>query len=243
MRAAGSANGRPVASKRLQIVYQDEWFIAVSKPAGLVVHASEDAPLRDTAIRRLRSQLGRRVYPCHRLDRPTSGLLLFAFSGQLARPVFEAFERREISKSYWALCRGHLQPGQEEVERPIDGRWALTRFRSLREYALPMGVSKYPTARYSLIEARPVSGRRHQIRRHLNHLAHPIIGDSGHGDLVHNRFFRQVWGLPHLFLASRSLELTHPLTGEALCLEAPLSWRLQACLEQLEEFRLSTGKP
>jgi tRNA pseudouridine65 synthase len=232
-----------VAKNRLPVVYRDEWLIAVSKPAGLVVHASEDAPLRDTAMRRLRSQTGRRVYPCHRLDRPTSGLLLFAFSGQLARPVFEAFERREITKSYWALCRGHLQPGQEQVERPIDGRWALTRFRSLREYALPMGVSRYPTARYSLIEARPVSGRRHQIRRHLNHLAHPIIGDSGHGDLVHNRFFRQVWGLPHLFLASRSLELTHPVTGEALCLEAPLAWRLQACLEQLEEFRLSTGKP
>ena len=128
-----------MSRKRLAVVYQDEWLVAVSKPAGLVVHASEDAPLRDTAIRRLRSQTGRRVFPCHRLDRPTSGLLLFAFSGQLARPVFEAFERREINKSYWALCRGYLQPGQEELERPIDGRWALTRFRSLRQYALPMG--------------------------------------------------------------------------------------------------------
>ncbi|MFN8606965.1 MAG: pseudouridine synthase [Vulcanimicrobiota bacterium] len=228
--------------KKLAVVYQDEWLIAVVKPAGLIVHASEDAPLRDTALRRVRSQTGRRVYPCHRLDRPTSGLLLFAFSGQLARPVFEAFERREVSKSYWALCRGHLQPGQEQLERPIDGRRALTHFRSLREYVVPMGVGKYPTARYSLVEARPISGRRHQIRRHLSHLAHPVIGDSAHGDLAHNRFFRYVWGMGNLFLASRSLELVHPVTGQSLFLEAPLGWRLQACLEQLEEFRLSTGK-
>jgi len=226
----------------MEILYQDEWFVAVVKPAGLVVHASEDAPHRDTCIRRLRSQLGRRVFPCHRLDRPTSGLLLFAFSGQLARPVFEAFERREIGKSYWALCRGWLQPGQEELERPIDGRWALSRFATLAQYQLPIGVGRYPGSRYSLVEVRPVSGRRHQIRRHLKHLGHPILGDSQHGDLEHNRTFRRIWGFEGIFLASRTLELTHPLTGQPWSLAAPLAWRLEACLEQLEEFRLSIGK-
>lgn len=224
------------------MLYQDEWLIAVHKPGGLVVHASEDAPLRDTAIRRLRSQTGRKVFPCHRLDRPTSGLLLFAFSGQLARPVFEAFERREIGKSYWALCRGFLGAGQEELDRPIDGRSALTRFTSLREFLVPVGVGRYPSSRYSLVEARPVSGRRHQIRRHLKHLGHPVVGDSQHGDLEHNRFFRRFFGFEQMFLASRSLQLTHPVTRELLVLEAPLAWPLQACLEQLEEFRLSTGK-
>lgn len=233
---------KPPAVK-LPVVYEDEFLIAVHKPAGLVVHASEDAPLRDTAIRRVRSQTGRKVFPCHRLDRPTSGLLLFAFSGQLARPVFEAFERREIHKSYWALCRGYLGEGQQELERAIDGRSALTRFRSLREYLVPVGVGRYPSSRYSLVEARPVSGRRHQIRRHLKHLAHPVVGDSQHGDLEHNRFFRSFFGFGRLFLASRSLSLKHPVTGEDLELQAPLAWRLQACLEQLEEFRLSTGNP
>ncbi|MBN9417376.1 hypothetical protein ABS71_10180 [bacterium SCN 62-11] len=228
---------------KLPVIFQDEWLVAVHKPAGLVVHASEDAPLRDTAVRRVRSQTGRKVYPCHRLDRPTSGVLLFAFSGQLARPVFEAFERREIGKSYWALCRGYLGEDQGELDRAIDGRSALTRFRSLREYLVPVGVGRYPSSRYSLVEARPVSGRRHQIRRHLKHFGHPIIGDSQHGDLEHNRFFRSYFGFPRLFLASRTLELIHPVTGQALDLRAPLSWRLQACLEQLEEFRLSTGKP
>ena len=227
---------------RLPVLYQDEWLIAVHKPSGLVVHASEDAPMRDTAIRRLRSQTGRKVFPCHRLDRPTSGLLLFAFSGQLARPVFEAFERREIRKSYWVLCRGFLGADQGELDRPIDGRSALTRFASLREYLVPVGVGRYPSARYSLVEARPVSGRRHQIRRHLKHLGHPVVGDSQHGDLEHNRFFRRFFGFEKMFLASRSLQLTHPVSGQPLVLEAPLAWRLQACLEQLEEFRLSTGK-
>lgn len=227
---------------KLPVLYQDEWFIAVHKPSGLVVHASEDAPHRDTVIRRLRSQTGRKVFPCHRLDRPTSGLLLFAFSGQLARPVFEAFERREIHKSYWVVCRGFLQPGQEELDRPIDGRSAFTRFRTLREFLVPVGVGKYPSSRYSLVEARPVSGRRHQIRRHLKHFGHPIVGDSQHGDLEHNRFFRSYFGFERMFLASRSLELTHPITGLPLLLEAPLAWRLEACLQQLEEFRVSAGK-
>lgn len=228
---------------KLPVIFQDEWLVAVHKPAGLVVHASEDALVRDTAVRRVRSQTGRKVYPCHRLDRPTSGVLLFAFSGQLARPVFEAFERREISKSYWALCRGYLGPGQEELDRPIDGRSAFTRFSSLAEYLVPVGVGRYPSSRYSLVEARPVSGRRHQIRRHLKHFGHPIIGDSQHGDLEHNRFFRAFFGFSRLFLASCTLSLRHPVTGADLHLQSPLAWPLQACLEQLEEFRVGTGKP
>ena len=227
---------------RLPVLYQDEWLIAVHKPSGLVVHASEDAPLRDTVIRRLRSQTGRKVFPCHRLDRPTSGLLLFAFSGQLARPVFEAFERREVRKSYWVLCRGYLGEDQSELDRPIDGRSALTRFASLARFLVPVGVGRYPSSRYSLLEARPVSGRRHQIRRHLKHFGHPVIGDSQHGDLEHNRFFRSFFGFQRIFLASRTLELNHPVTGEPLHLQAPLAWRLEACLQQLEEFRLSAGK-
>ena len=228
------------AEQRLPVLYQDEWLIAVHKPAGLVVHASDDAPMRDTCLRRVRSQTGRRVFPCHRLDRPTSGLLLFAFSGQIARPVFEAFERREIGKSYWALCRGYLQEGQHELERPIDERWALTRFRTLHHYLVPMKVGRYASARYSLLEVNPVSGRRHQIRRHLKHLGHPIVGDGQHGDRDHNRFWQDCWGLPGMFLASRSLELAHPISGQPLTLQAPLAWPLQACLEQLEEFRVAT---
>ena len=225
---------------KLDIIYQDEWIVAIHKPAGLVVHSSQEARLHDTCLRRLRVQLGQRVFPCHRLDRPTSGLLLFAFSGQIARPVFEAFERREIGKRYWLVCRGFLQPGQEEIERPVDERWALTRFETLKRYCLPMQVGRYPSARYSLLEARPVSGRRHQIRRHLKHLGHPIVGDTQHGDPDHNHFWQRSWGMRNLFLASRVLEFAHPITGQPLQLQAPLAWRLQACLEQLEEFRLNT---
>ena len=228
---------------RLPILYQDDWLVAVDKPEGVLVHASDEARQWDTCLRRLRSQLGRRVFPCHRLDRPTSGVLLFAFSGQIARPVFEAFERREIRKSYWTLCRGYLGPDQRELERALDDRWALTRFRSLREYAVPIRVGRYPSARYSLLEVSPVSGRRHQIRRHLKFLGHPIVGDGQHGDRDHNRFFQSCWGFQRLFLASRTLQLQHPITGVQLNLEAPLEWRLEACLQQLEEFRLGIGNP
>lgn len=234
--------GLPV-SLRLPILFQDEWFVAVNKPAGINVHADEMAPRRDNCLRRLRSQLGRWVFPCHRLDCATSGVLLFAFSGQMARPVFEAFERRQVDKVYWALCRGYLQPGQEHLQRSLDGRPAETAFHSLRQYSLPMGVGRYPGARYSLLEIKPVTGRRHQIRRHLNYLGHPIVGDAQHGDGEHNRFFRECWGLAGLFLAARSLSLLHPFTGEPLRIEAPLAWRLEACLQQLEEFRVNPGKP
>lgn len=227
--------GRP----RLTVLYKDRWFVAVDKPAGLLVHRHSEAPGQDTCLRRLRSQCGRRVYPCHRLDCATSGVLLFAFRGEWARPVFEAFEQRQVKKVYWALCRGFLQAGQEVVERPVDGRWARTEFSTLAEYSVPMAVGRYSSARYSLVEARPITGRLHQIRRHLSSIGHPIVGDSQHGDGAHNRFLREVWGLPGLFLAARILEFRHPMKDCWMSIEAPLRWGLQACLEQFEPYRQS----
>lgn len=226
------------ARYRLPVLFEDDCLVAVHKPAGLVVHASDDAPLRDTCLRRVRSQTGRKVWPCHRLDRPTSGLLLFAFSPELAEAVFVQFRERTVEKHYSGLCRGFLGPEQHELEHPIDGRWALTRFATVQQFRVGMRVGRYPSARYSLLDIQPVSGRRHQIRRHLKRLGHPLVGDRKHGDRDHNRFWMQVWGLRPMFLHSSSLSLRHPTSGDAMQLACPLSPPLQAALEQLEEFRL-----
>lgn len=221
----------------LPVLFRDEWLVAVHKPAGLLVHANDDAPLRDTCLRRVRSQTGRKVYPCHRLDRATSGVLLFAFSPGVVRQVFLAFENRQVEKIYWAVCRGYLEESQQTVRRDIDGRASCTHFRSLAKYLVPVQVGRYPTARYSLLEVNPETGRRQQIRRHLKHIGHPVLGDKLHGDRDHNRFWARCWGFEQMFLAARVLQLAHPVTGERLQLEAPLARAQQTCLEQLEEFR------
>lgn len=221
----------------LRILYRDEVLVAVDKPPGLVVHNSELARTRDTCMRRLRSQLGCKVYPCHRLDSPTSGLLLFALSPEALEGVMKQFRERQVEKRYLGFCRGYLRPEQERVEDPIDGRWAATEFRTLEQYRVGCAVGRYPTARYSLLAIHPVSGRRQQIRRHLKRIGHPLVGDTRHGDPDHNHFLRQVFGFRRLFLHSFSLSLRHPQSGQAVDLRCELSPALQAFLEQTEEFR------
>lgn len=229
-----------MAKSTLAVLYQDEWLVAVDKPAGLLVHPQVDRPGggRDSCLRRLRSQLGMRVHPCHRLDQATAGVLLFALDLSVLRTVFREFQQRRVEKRYLALCRGHFPEQLTGCSQPIDGRTAETRWTVLRSYCLPWQVGRYPTARYSLLEVEPVSGRRQQIRRHLKATGHPILGDTQHGDRDHNRAASAILGLQQMFLAARQLTLTHPVGGQPLHITAPLPSRLTALLEQLEEFAL-----
>ena len=226
----------------LPVVYRDEWLVAVDKPAGLLVHPQVDRvggrACRDTCLRRVRSQTGRMVYPCHRLDQATAGVLLFAFDPETLRTVSLAFQQRRVEKRYLALCRGHFPVELVGLAQPIDGRSAETRWRILRRYLLPWQVGRYPTARYTLLEVEPVTGRRQQIRRHLKAVGHPILGDTQHGDRDHNRSAGSILGLQQMFLVSTRLGLVHPVSGQRLVLESPLPRRLQALLQQLEEFSL-----
>jgi tRNA pseudouridine65 synthase len=202
----------------LDIVHEDAWLVAVNKPSGMLVHAgwARDGEL---AVDLLHAQLGRRVWPLHRLDRATSGVLLFALDVETARTVSAALEAGEVDKRYLALVRGHA-PEQLLIDyslRRVDSsskqrRPAQTRIRRLATFE-----------RYSLVEAAPLTGRTHQIRRHLKHIAHPIIGDVRYGKGEHNRLFRERFGLHRLALHAARLRLPHPARDGELCIEAPVT--------------------
>ncbi|ATJ81375.1 pseudouridine synthase [Halomonas beimenensis] len=223
----------------LPILYRDDHLVAVHKPAGLLVHRSALARgERHFLLQTLRDQLGRRVYPVHRLDRPTSGLMVFALTPAIATRLAEAFEARRVDKRYLAVVRGN-GPDAERLEyalREEDGRRpkaempaleAVTEVRRLDSVELPVRVDRYPTSRYSLMEARPLTGRRHQIRRHLSRRGYPIIGDAKHGKGVHNRFFAERLDCPRLLLAAVGLAFDHPVEGHRLdlgcALDAPMT--------------------
>lgn len=215
------------AQAPLEILYRDQHLIAVHKPPGLLVHRSWISSDREFLLQRLRDQIGQRVWPVHRLDRATSGVILFALDPDTAQRLTQAFSERAVSKTYLALVRGWLGPEPLLVDHPLDDpesatphQPAQTRFRELARVELPIAVDRYPQSRYSLIEAQPLTGRRHQIRRHLKHLSHPIIGDVNYGKGTHNRFFREQYGVQRLLLHASRLELAHPATGQLLCMRA-----------------------
>ncbi|GHB10825.1 pseudouridine synthase [Modicisalibacter luteus] len=216
----------------LPIVYQDDTLVAVRKPSGLLVHRTALARGETRfALQMLRDQLGRHVYPVHRLDRPTSGILLFALSPSMAKSLGEAFTAQQVRKRYLAVVRG-IGPEHEWIDNPLreeDGRRpkadmppqpACTEIRRLDSVELPVQVDRYPQARYSLMEARPATGRRHQIRRHLSQRGYPIIGDAKHGKGRHNRFFRDQLACGRLLLAAVGLSFRHPTYDAVLHLSA-----------------------
>lgn len=227
-----------MSMKRLEILFCDEHFVAVNKPAGLLVHRSDlDRHETEFALQLVRDQIGCHVYPVHRLDRPTSGVLLFALSPEAARRASEAFDTNAVRKTYLAVVRGVTEaearidyPLQELPERyetksstaQNDAKEALTSFRRLAMVELPLPLGKFPTVRYSLLEVRPGSGRRHQIRRHLKHVFHPIIGDTTYGEGRHNRLFRNELGCSRMLLHAAELVFPHPWSGKTVTISAPL---------------------
>lgn len=233
----------------LPIIYQDERVVAIHKPSGLLVHRSElDRHETRFAVQLLRDQLGRHVYPAHRLDRGTSGVLVFALDKDTARSLGGQFERQEVVKTYLAVVRGH-PPEAGRIDHALsrrrdDAEWvgerstdeaqpAVTDFRRLATYELPHQVDRYPTSRYALVELTPHTGRRHQIRRHLKHIAHPIIGDATFGKGRHNRLFQQLFGCHRMLLACVRMQLRHPVDGRPLDLCAPPDGEFAAVLAAL----------
>lgn len=222
----------------LGILYRDAHLVAVAKPAGLLVHRTAlDARERVSAVQLLRDQLGGRyVYPAHRLDRGTSGVLLFALDPAVHAALAGAFETRRVGKRYLAIVRGwpaaagtidHPLPrivDAADGAEPRDGerlQEAVTAFRTLATTELDVCVDRYPTSRYALVALEPHSGRRHQLRRHLRHVDHPIVGDTTYGQGRHNRLFRERFGCHRLLLAAVALELAHPVTAAPLRIVAP----------------------
>ena len=222
----------------IELLYQDAFLAVVSKPSGLVVHRSASARDERTCLSLLRNKLDRWVYPAHRLDRGASGVLIFALDPGTARALTDAFTERRVKKTYLAVVRGVL-PESGRIDAPLieepgkDPAEAITNFRRLAHVELPHAVGRYPTARYSLAEVEPETGRMHQIRRHMAHIRHPLIGDVNHGEGRHNRLFREVFGVHRLLLHAESLLLAHPVTGAPLALRAPLPADLAGLFERL----------
>lgn len=225
-----AAPGCPVG---LEILYQDDAVVVVNKPSGLLVHRSP-IDRRETrfAVQWLRDQLGRRVYPAHRLDKGTSGALAFALDPQNARALAGQFAGQQVRKTYLAIVRG-WPAAAGVIDHPLDAvqddyarvaqtgpKACRTRFRTLATVELPVRVDRYPSSRYALVELEPETGRRHQLRRHLAHLSHPIIGDSTYGKGRHNRLFAERYGVRRLLLACVALEFTHPVSGSGIRVEA-----------------------
>lgn len=213
------------------LVYEDEYFFAIDKPSGYFVHppavskhkVSDD----NICLHVLKRYLGYKPIPVHRLDAPTSGLVLFAKNTQYASKMNLLFSEREIQKTYHALVRGYT-PSEGKIDSPLeimDGKYIAeceTNYKTLATLELPVQITKkYPTSRYSLVEVSPKTGRWHQIRRHFDRMSHPLIGDTEHGDSYHNRYFRDELQIKGLCLRATTLEFVHPWSLETLRIQAP----------------------
>lgn len=232
----------------LNILYQDEHLIAINKPAGLLVHKSPiDKHETQYAMQLLRDQIGQWVYPLHRLDRPTSGVLLFALSPEVAQAMGQQFEQHTIQKTYWAIVRGYINP-EGTIDHPLKptadfksdkrrialkpAQEALTEYQRLGTLEAPYCVDQHPSSRYSLVELYPKTGRKHQLRKHMKHISHPIIGDPKYGKSKHNYFFQSHFNCHRLLLAATGLRFTHPSSSQTITINAPVDGVFATLSEQ-----------
>lgn len=225
-------------SQPIAVLYADAHLAVVDKPAGLMVHDSALARGEtEFALDRLRNQFGRKVYFAHRLDRATSGCLLLAFDPQIAAALGKAFMAREIDKQYLAVVRGWPET-DGVIDHPLDGgpgkalkKPATTTYTRLNTAELPIPSAEFATSRYALLRCEPQTGRFRQIRRHLKHIHHHLIGDSSHGDGRHNRVFKAM-GVSRMLLHAERLAFVHPVLDQRLQILAPLD----------HEFRLAFAR-
>jgi len=222
----------------LEILYHDAYLVAINKPSGLLVHKSPiDKHETRFALQEVRDQIGQYVYPVHRLDKPTSGVLLFALTKEVAKIMSDAFRANTVKKEYLAIVRGYTKEEEgidyslkqmldtkEEKRLGItkEEQEAKTEYVRLATVELPYAVSRYPVARYSLVKLKPYTGRKHQLRRHMKHVFHPIVGDTKHGRGEHNRLFREKFSSHRLLLHSDRLKFIHPVNHEEVVIDAPL---------------------
>ncbi len=212
----------------LEIIFQDEHLVAINKPNGLLVHRTPIAYYEKVfVLQLLRDQLGKRIYPIHRLDRKTSGVLLFAFNSETANSIQEQFKKQVVSKKYIAITRGYF-PDEIEVDYDLTNdknktQRAITFFKTLKRTEIDLPFGKHATSRYSLVHAFPKTGRQHQIRKHCNHVRHPIIADRPHGCNKQNKLFKEKWNMTTMLLHAEELILQHPVSGQEVILNAGLN--------------------
>ncbi len=223
----------------LQILYSDAYLTVINKPCGMLVHrtsiADDDKPV---ALQLLREQIGKMVYPVHRIDRPTSGVVVFAHSDEITRVLQEELSTGNSRKIYYALVRGWMDENVTN-ERDVKNdrgmlREAATRFTPLEKFELPTPTDRYATARFCIVRAEPITGRWHQIRQHLAQMRHYIINDRVHGDGKQNRIFTSQFAISEMFLHAETIEFDHPATNERISICAPFP-------EHWQKFKLLPG--
>ena len=231
------------------ILYLDEYFVAINKPAKLLTHPGRiDKNESKCAMKLLRNLLKQWVYPVHRLDKPTSGVLLFALSSEAAAKIGEQFSRNEVNKEYIALVRGYTE-ASAVINKSLKDIWdkmtdhpsmkdkpardAITSYQTIAKTEIDIPVRPYPASRYSLVRVFPKTGRQRQIRRHFKSIFHPIIGDVKHGDGAHNKMFRQHFDLDRLMLHASNLTFIHPYTTKQTEISAPTPSNFSNILKQL----------
>ncbi len=219
----------------LKILYLDDDIVVVHKPSGLLVHRSAiDKYETKFLLQILRDQLNQRVYPVHRLDKPTSGVMVLALHKTAAQLLTQSFTERQTQKQYMAIVRGYVEsqivdyPLKEIQDKMTDSladkdklaQSAITHVELVKTTEVPIALEhyfgRYKTARYSLVKLIPKTGRKHQLRRHMAHIRHPIIGDTTHGDGKQNKFARAQFDMHRLALVANKLSFEHPTTKKLI---------------------------
>lgn len=227
----------------LEIIYQDEQLVAINKPHGLLVHRSKIAAEADVfALQLLRDQLGQKVYPVHRIDRKTSGILLFALSEEMDKSMKQLFAEKQVGKSYLAIVRGFTND-EDTIDyslRKENGQLqeAVTHYRTLQRTEIAVPFGKHNTSRYSLLEVKPETGRMHQIRKHMAHINHPIIGDRPHGCNKQNKLFKEKWQMDKMMLHAKELSFVQPSNDQIINISANISSEFERTLEFLSFEKL-----
>lgn len=216
-----------IVTQQLPILYHSAELVAINKPHGLLVHRSPIASdASEFAVQILRDQLGQRVYPVHRLDRKTGGALLFALTESMNASMQQQFADGQVAKTYLAIVRGYT-PDEQVIDYPLrrdDGvlQEAVTRVKTLQRTEIPVAFGKHATSRYSLVELTPTTGRMHQLRKHMAHILHPIIGDRPHGCNKQNKLFKDQFSMTTMLLHASRLQFRPPDTSGIITVEAPL---------------------
>ena len=240
------------SSLHLPILYQDEHIIVINKPPGLLVHRSPiDRHETVFAVQTLRDQIGKHVFPAHRLDRPTSGVLVFSFSSEVAAKLGQQMMDKQVVKGYHAVVRGFVNHTgfidyalkyrydkiADKHKRPQQApQPASTMYETLAKFEVPEPVGRYQSARYSLVKLSPSTGRKHQLRRHMVHIRHPIIGDTTHGDGKQNKFAKQHFNFNNLALSCTHMGFSHPVTGKWVTINSQMHSEMRLWLEKLAPF-------
>ena len=219
----------------IEIVFEDDYIVAVNKPNNFLIHQSHYARniKEPTLLEFLEQQLGFPLYPVHRLDRKTSGIILLAKQKEFVATFQELFNQNEIHKTYYAMVRG-FSPAVGTIDTPVKNddtgvyKDALTNYTTSQSIELDIPVTPYEKSRYSLVKLCPETGRMHQLRKHLNKINHPIVGDYKYGDRFHNRMYETEFNCMYMFLHAYKMEFTHPLSAQKMCLTAgfPIDWLL-----------------